>query len=207
MQISPQQVGVIQVGVIQVGAVQVGAAPDDLCAATEDAGSLRFNAEKQRLQVCDGSEWKTAGGAKLEANDEACTSDNAGVTRFQDGAFSFCDGAEWFVVLGQPTNMPTKSPTLVPGKSIHNPVASCKALPSGASSGLYYIGPSGGTFLGYCNMDTDGGGWLRVAVGTPPSSGWSYARQDSAEHFSRLDALLFTAVAWMFIPAHCSAAP
>ena len=27
--------------------------------------------------------------------------------------------------------------------------------------------------------------------------------RDSAEHFSRLDALLFTAVAWIFIPAYC----
>ena len=29
------------------------------------------------------------------------------------------------------------------------------------------------------------------------------ARQDSAEDFSRLGALLFTAMAWIFIPAHC----
>ena len=29
------------------------------------------------------------------------------------------------------------------------------------------------------------------------------ARQDSAEDFSRLNALLFTAVAWIFIPAYC----
>ena len=33
------------------------------------------------------------------------------------------------------------------------------------------------------------------------------ARQDSAEHFSRLNALLFTAMAWMFIPAYCFALP
>ena len=33
------------------------------------------------------------------------------------------------------------------------------------------------------------------------------ARQDSAEDFSRLDALLFTAMAWIFIPAHCFAIP
>ena len=31
------------------------------------------------------------------------------------------------------------------------------------------------------------------------------ARQDSAEDFSRLDALLFTSVAWIFIPAYCFA--
>ena len=33
------------------------------------------------------------------------------------------------------------------------------------------------------------------------------ARHDSAEDFSRLDALLFTAMAWIFIPAYCSANP
>ena len=33
------------------------------------------------------------------------------------------------------------------------------------------------------------------------------ARQDSAEDFSRLDALLFTAMAWIFIPAYCFALP
>ena len=34
------------------------------------------------------------------------------------------------------------------------------------------------------------------------------ARRDlSADDFSRLNALLFTAMAWMFIPAHCFAVP
>ena len=33
------------------------------------------------------------------------------------------------------------------------------------------------------------------------------ARQASAEDFSRLDALLFTAMAWIFIPAYCFAIP
>ena len=35
----------------------------------------------------------------------------------------------------------------------------------------------------------------------------AYARHDSAEDFSRLDALLFTAMAWIFIPAYCFALP
>ena len=33
------------------------------------------------------------------------------------------------------------------------------------------------------------------------------ARQDSAEDFSRLNALLFTAMGWIFIPAYCFAVP
>ena len=35
----------------------------------------------------------------------------------------------------------------------------------------------------------------------------SVARRDSAEDFSRLNALLFTAVAWIFIPVYCFAIP
>ena len=35
--------------------------------------------------------------------------------------------------------------------------------------------------------------------------GLAFARRDSAEDFSRLDALLFTAMAWSFIPAYCFA--
>ena len=39
------------------------------------------------------------------------------------------------------------------------------------------------------------------------ASGNNEARHDSAEDFSRLDALLFTAMAWIFIPAYCFAVP
>ena len=34
---------------------------------------------------------------------------------------------------------------------------------------------------------------------------WTTARHDSAEHFSRVGALLFTATGWIFIPAYCFA--
>ena len=40
-----------------------------------------------------------------------------------------------------------------------------------------------------------------------PKKNKRHARQDSAEHFSRLGALLFTAMAWIFIPAYCFAIP
>ena len=47
-------------------------------------------------------------------------------------------------------------------------------------------------------------------LGTPSNSQLfleaDYARRDSAEHFSRLNAPLFTAMAWIFIPAYCFAA-
>ena len=36
---------------------------------------------------------------------------------------------------------------------------------------------------------------------------WHYARHDSAEDFCRLNALLCTAMGWIFIPAYCFAVP
>ena len=44
-----------------------------------------------------------------------------------------------------------------------------------------------------------------VAWGSHESG--SHARRDSAERFSRLDALLYPAIAWIFIPAYCFAIP
>ena len=42
-------------------------------------------------------------------------------------------------------------------------------------------------------------------LGAPVDGDARAARQDSAEDFSRLGALLFTAMAWIFIPAYCFA--
>ena len=56
----------------------------------------------------------------------------------------------------------------------------------------------------------------QVSLGTSHSScltrdrhvyTWGYARQDSAEDFFRLGALLFTAMGWILIPVYCFALP
>ena len=49
---------------------------------------------------------------------------------------------------------------------------------------------------------TADGAWIVRVDG-----GAAEARHDSAEHFSRSGALLFTAMAWIFIPAYCFAVP
>ena len=51
---------------------------------------------------------------------------------------------------------------------------------------------------GNLNQPSLGGSTVRCFGAVP-------ARQDSAEDFSRLNALLFTAMAWIFIPACCFA--
>ena len=62
--------------------------------------------------------------------------------------------------------------------------------------------------------DADGNGtvdldeFLHAAdafLGTHPARCCLVARRDSAEDFSRLNALLFTATGWIFIPANCFA--
>jgi len=104
-------------GVLSTSALQLGTV--DACSADEHKGTLRFDTVKEKLQVCTegtggGVDWKTAGGAKFEPIDQACDDTTAGLIRFQSGVFEACDGSEWFVVLGQPTSHPTRSPTAVP---------------------------------------------------------------------------------------------
>ena len=74
--------------------------------------------------------------------------------------------------------------------------------------GVYLVG-FGGVMLLAARMAsraavTAYGACLGLAVGASTAT---YARQDSAEDFCRLDALLFTAMAWIFIPVHCFAIP
>ena len=98
------------------GGLSLGTVEDAQCpGGTAGSGTLRFNEEKEKMQICTLDGWKTAGGAKLEPYDETCNADAAGMLRFQDGAFWGCDGVhDWWVVLGQPTPAPTGLPSVEP---------------------------------------------------------------------------------------------
>ena len=73
-------------------------------------------------------------------------------------------------------------------------------------------GVSNNGVVGYSAVDVN---YAAITVGSSsvPFGGLEFsfnsflARRDSAEHFSRLNALLFTATDWIFIPAHCFAIP
>ena len=88
------------------GAFQVGTATQEgVCSEAADQGILRWFDEKAVLQVCNGEEWKTAGGAVLDAADnEPCASDeNPGALQFDAAAsrLDVCDAqaATWTRVL------------------------------------------------------------------------------------------------------------
>ena len=77
-----------------------------------------------------------------------------------------------------------------------------------AACGAAFPGKSGETFLPYM---ADGGSGSDIDIPSYLISKWDgqkfKARQDSAEHFSRLKALRCTAMALVLIPVHCSAIP
>ena len=68
------------------GAFRVGDVGDDACATAEDVGTLRWSAAEEGLQVCNGEDWKEAGGS---------VSDGGSVTTFEDhctGCTDFSSG-------------------------------------------------------------------------------------------------------------------
>ena len=212
------------------GALRVGSV--DTCDESESAaGTVRFSVEKEMLQVCAKGKWNSAGAAvfdaaegepcnddtagsfqwdkdgqihsrcangvaawkysvRVGADDADCTASNAGAIRFQDGAFDACarrDSAEDFSRL-KALHCTAMDWTLIP--------AYCFALPFRTAC---------------CGSPCWGSRPARPRRrprkwrSAPKRTRWPTARRDSAEDFSRLNALLFTAMAWIFIPACCFA--
>ena len=122
-------------GVLATSALQLGTTA--LCTETAHEGTLRF---EEKLQICvegDGGsvEWKSAGGGKFQHVDKACDATTAGLIRYHSAVFEACDGADWFVILGQPTSRPTASPTGVPRNVLlNNPEVSKPSGHSGFNS-------------------------------------------------------------------------
>ena len=104
-----------------------------------------------------------AGGVRVGADTGDCTTARTGTLRWSTG-LEVCDGQAW-----RPVHQPAQT-----GGTKGDAARSCRAikeaLPSKAS-GMYWVDPDGGStdnaFFGYCDMVTDGGGWLLVSTQKP----------------------------------------
>ena len=76
-------------GVLATNGLRVGSVDDGMCAAAGDSGTMRWNADKASLQVCDGdkAKWNSAGASVLDAAEgEACSADIKGSLQWDNDA-------------------------------------------------------------------------------------------------------------------------
>ncbi len=96
-----------------------------------------------------------AGGIQLSDDASDCTATKAGTLRWHGGTIEVCDGTSWEPIYSSPLG------------SQNNPGMTClHILSEGASTGdgLYWIDPDGfGAVQVFCDMTTDGGGWIVCA--------------------------------------------
>ena len=121
----------------------------DTCAASGDAGTLRWSPGDAALQVCAGEAgWATAGGGVLDAADgDACDADAGGSLRWDAaaGALAVCDGAAaaWAdVVLAHPTDGGGGATIASLLLSVHN----ATAPPAPAGLARLYVRPGADAF-------------------------------------------------------------
>ncbi|GMV43093.1 MAG: hypothetical protein AMXMBFR64_48090 [Myxococcales bacterium] len=118
----------------------------------------------------------------------ACNAGNKGLIYFNTSANSFygCNGSTWVTLVA-----PGQSGSGIPGTSADTAAESCVAVRDGGgtASGPYWIDPTGGTkwdaFLGFCDQQTNGGGWLMLfnSVGDVGGQTLSFWQMPYAERF------------------------
>ena len=118
----------------------------------------------------------------------ACSGTQKGLIYFNTSANSFygCNGASWVTLVA-----PGQAGSGIPGSSADTAAESCVAVRDGGgtASGQYWIDPTGGSpwdaFLGYCDQQTNGGGWLMLfnSVGDPGGQTLAFWQMAYAERF------------------------
>jgi hypothetical protein len=121
----------------------------------------------------------------------ACDAAHAGAMYFDTGTKRFygCDGTQ-LVALAAPGQSAGSD---IPGTSVASAARSCVEVRDGGglSSGQYWIDPTGGdhwdAFLGYCDQETNGGGWLLLSnsVGSDLGTTLSFWQMPYAHRFVR----------------------
>ena len=147
--------------------IQQRGAAADLVLASEAGGELmRLSPATGRVGIGTAEPQATldvAGGVRVGEDTGDCTAPRAGTLRWSSG-LQVCDGQAW-----RPVDQPAHA-----GSSKGDAASSCLAIKQAAptaQSGMFWVDPDGGStdnaFLGYCDMTTDGGGWLLVATQKP----------------------------------------
>lgn len=165
------------------GAVGIGDPTPEELLDVEGNLTLNFNELRQaRLHVASSAP-------------AACDSSKRGLLYFNSaaGAFYGCNGAQWVSLVA-----PGQSGSGIPGTSPDTAAASCVEVRDGGgtASGQYWIDPNGGdhgdAFLGFCEQQQEGGGWLMLfnSVGDPAGQtlgfwqvpyAWRFAMRGRAE--------------------------